>query len=269
VASATVPAKLSLGIYQCRVVHVERLNPHFARVVLGGEDLRTFHSIGPDQFVYVFVPRPGEDDPRVEHDFSWDSWRSLPEHERQVGRYFTVRRHDAERHEITIDFALHGEGPLTTWAANRAAPGERTTLWGPRKGFDPPSGTSRFVLFADETGLPALAAIVESLPPNARVTAVVELPDQTALHAIDSKAEVGWTWVFRGEHGAGQTNRLVEAVQAQAPSTEPYYAWGGGEFRAMNSLRKHFRALGCGPADMSIIAYWRHPSHAEDEGETS
>ncbi len=120
---------------------VERPNRHLARITLGGGDLATFESISPDQFIYVFVPRPGEVDPRVEHDFSWETWRDTPLEDRQIGRYYTVRRHNIEAAELVVDFVLHGDGPLTTWATG-ATPGDRVAIWGPRKGFAPPEGTT-------------------------------------------------------------------------------------------------------------------------------
>ena len=256
----------AIRIFKATVVASERLNPHFQRVTLGGGDLAEFESISPDQFIYVFVPRPGEDDPRVEHGFSWDEWRAAPEPERQVGRYYTVRRHDRDKGELTLDFVLHGDGPLTSWA-NRAAPGERVAIWGPRKGFDPPAGVSNFLLFADETGLPALAAIVESLPADATARAFVEVPDLTAIQNIGGSDGVEWTWLARDGATSGETDLLAEAVMSAPLPEAPFYAWGGGEFRAMNTLRKHLRAAGITAADMSIIAYWRHPAHTEDGAE--
>jgi NADPH-dependent ferric siderophore reductase len=38
----------------------------------------------------------------------------------------------------------------------------------------------------------------------------------------------------------------------------------------MNVLRKHLReGLGLPPSAASVIAYWRHKDHADDEGEKS
>ena len=46
----------------------------------------------------------------------------------------------------------------------RARPGDPVALWGPRTAYAPPAGTDWYLLVADETGLPAVAAILESLP---------------------------------------------------------------------------------------------------------
>ena len=270
--AARTPRTLPDPLYPIvRVFHAEVrsaivLNPHLVRIVFGGEDLTEFEPIGPDQFIYVFVPRPGEIDPRVPHGFSWDEWRERPEPERQVGRYYTVRKWDPEKSEVTMDFVVHGDGPLTTWAMSAKA-GDRVALWGPRKGYEPASGVETFVLVGDETGLPAIGAILESLRPGQRARAFVEVPGPAAVQDLTSPAQFEVKWLLRGEAPAGKWDGLAEAVRVAPWPKGQVYAWGGGEFRAMNTLRKFLRdERGLTPADMSVIAYWRHKDHDEDEG---
>ena len=267
--TTTAPALSGTRIFHAEVVRVDRPNRHFVTVTIGGGDIGEFRSISPDQFVYVFVPRPGERDHRVAHDFSWDSWRELPEGERQVGRYYSVRAHDVERAEITLEFVVHGDGPLTTWAS-QASPGDKLALWGPRKAFDPPPDARSYLLFADETGLPALTAVVESLGADVTARAIIEVPDAEAEREFATVARLNVTWLHRDGLPAGETTLLSDAVRAVEPLSTPFYAWGAGEFRAMNSIRKHLREqCGLDAGAMSALAYWRHKDHAEDEGTKS
>src|SRR3984893_17635046 len=84
------------------VARVDRLAPKMVRVVLRGEDLLGFTSLGFDDHVKLF--------------FSSDSDR-LPE---PAMRDFTLRRYDADAGELWIDFYLHEAGPAASWASQVA-----------------------------------------------------------------------------------------------------------------------------------------------------
>src|SRR5262245_54047613 len=83
-------------ILKATVKAAARLTPHMVEITLAGPDLRQCPDIGPDAFLYLFVPREQGGSPGVEYDFSWDTWRTQPEDQRAVGRYYTVRRLRAE-----------------------------------------------------------------------------------------------------------------------------------------------------------------------------
>ena len=120
----------------------------------------------------------------------------LPDDEKPVGAYYTVRRWDPERQRLHLQFVLHDDpGPAATWAA-RAEVGDPVALWGPRTAFDPPPGTDRYVLCADETGLPAVAAILEWLPQNIEsedgrnfLGSIAELQGNAKADALEAAAK--------------------------------------------------------------------------------
>lgn len=105
------------------VTATERLTPDMLRITLGGEDLAGFVSAGYDDHVKLCFPKPGEELP---------VWPAIgpdatPLAEGVVAspvRDFTPRRYDADRQELTIDFAVHEAGPASDWAVN-AVPGSR------------------------------------------------------------------------------------------------------------------------------------------------
>jgi NADPH-dependent ferric siderophore reductase len=217
------------------------VTPHLVRITLTGGDLLECESVGADQFlyVYVFLPEANGARPRVDHDFTWDLWRSLPPAERQVGRYYTVRYCRPEAGELDLDFVLHGDGPATTWAA-RAAPGDPVALWGPRYANDPSAATDLLLLLADETGLPATGANLESLPPGVRCRAFIEIRDPLAEQPLARAADVDITWLHQG--GAAPRTSLVEAVHSlDKPAGANVYVWGGAEFHALQNCRTHLQ----------------------------
>jgi NADPH-dependent ferric siderophore reductase len=243
-------------IFLAEVARVAPVTPHMVRITLTGSDLRQYESVGADQFLYVFLPEANGDRPRVEHDFTWDDWRNLPPEERQIGRYYTVRYCRPGAGELDLDFVLHGDGPATSWAG-RADPGDPVALWGPRYAYDPPAETDLLILLADETGLPATGAIIESLLPSVRCHALIEFRDRSAEQPLVSEGDVEITWLHRGDAAAGSS--LLEAVQSLAkPATTNVYVCRGAEFNMMQDCRKHLQeAWELDSARIRTVGYWR------------
>lgn len=122
------------------------------RVTFGGGDLASFQPLGPDTFLSVLLPPPGRSVLTVDQHFTWSGYESMPESERPVSAYYTVRRWDPHTCELEMWFVLHPDlGPASAWAA-QARPGDPVALWGPRSAYDPPPGTGWHLVVADEAG---------------------------------------------------------------------------------------------------------------------
>jgi NADPH-dependent ferric siderophore reductase len=249
------------------VAAVEDVHPHLRRITFAGGDLAGFAPLGPDTFLYLLLPPPGRTELTVDQSFSWETVGDMPEGDQPVGAYYTVRAWRPERAEIDMLFVLHGDvGPASAWA-HRARPGDPVALWGPRSAYHPPPETDWHLLVADETGLPAIGAICESLPPGAKVQAIVEVTDEYDELPLDCAADVDVRWIHRGSAAVGTTTLLVDAIRELAfPEGEQVYAWGAGEIRAMNELRDHLRRTrGLAKHQVSVLGYWRHSNHAEED----
>jgi NADPH-dependent ferric siderophore reductase len=227
------------------VVHaVSQLTPRTVRVVATGE-LGGWEAGGPGAHFKVFVP-DGDGD--------------------TVMRTYTVRRFDAQAGVLTVDFVLHGSGPASDWA-RRAKPGDRFQVSGrARSGFEPDAWC---VLAGDQAALPAIAAIAETAPRDARITALVEVPDANEELELESTASLDVRWLHRD--GEPPCERLVEAVEQLELPPGDGQVWVGCEAGAMRRIRRHLledRALA--PRALHTRAYWRlgvadHPDH--DTGE--
>lgn len=243
------------------VVRAERIGTGFVRVTFGG-GLERFRWLAPDQFVYVLVPPPGRDDLAIGTDFRWSAFYELPEAARPVGAYYTVRNHRPDAGEIDCDVFLHEPaGPAAAWAAT-AAVGAPAALWGPRTAWGPPACTERWLLVADETGVPAVEAILGWLPAGTDVTVLVEVAD---VDAAVTHVDPDVTWLLRSGAAAGTTDVLVDAVRSLDLDPSGLYAWGGAESRAMRDVRGHLRrVVGLDRAQVSMTPYWRYSLHADD-----
>lgn len=213
------------------VAAVTDLLPRLRRLTFAADRFREFRTQGPDECFGLLVPGDG----------------------RTHLRWYTVRAHRAETGEIDVDVVVHDHGgPAVRWALS-AEPGTTIDFRSSGAAYAPPAGCRAQVLLADETAVPALASIVESLPPGGPgVRAVVELPDTTWSYDVGGHVEVEWH--TRDDDPPG--TRLREAVAG-----EPYpldYAWVAGEAAGVRAVR---RALidrwGLDRRRVTFSGYWR------------
>ncbi|MGH2562625.1 MAG: siderophore-interacting protein, partial [Thermomicrobiales bacterium] len=214
-----------LKTYFTQVVRTVTLTPHLRRITFGGGDLDRFLSAGPDQFITVLLPHPHQERPLIHPDFTWEDYRDMPEETRPISRNYTVRRHRPEIGELDVDFVLHGDlGPATRWAA-RAKPGDHLGIWGPRMAYDPPPGVDWQLLAGDETAVPAIGAILESLPPGARARVVIEVAGPADELPFPTAAAVEVTWLHRGDFPPGESDQLLAAIRQETFPDGILYAW--------------------------------------------
>ena len=201
---------------------VERLSPSFVRIRFGGAGFEHLGPEGPtlDQRVKLLIPSPGHGVPRLDPDGWYAAWLGLPEHERGHLRTYTARavEGEADDRQLVVDFVLHGPdthggalpGPAGAWA-EQATLGDEIGLLAPRRGHErsfggtefAPADARRLVLVADETAVPALASIAESLPSDADGVAVVEVPDAADFLDVRFPPGVEVHWIARGDRGRG------------------------------------------------------------------
>jgi NADPH-dependent ferric siderophore reductase len=193
----------------------------------------------------------------------WRFPRDAPE---QHWRNFTFRGWDAASATIDVDFYLHGDGGRAARWGLCAGVGDTVGFAGPRAHFEPDPAAEWTLLVADETGLPALLAIVESLPAGHPVVAVAEIADARERQGIASAADVAWHWALRGTREPGTAPELLlDAVRALELPAGPGQAWGGGEALAIRDVRRHLQAHCPQVASaMRLLGYWKHRATPDD-----
>ncbi|MBO6555957.1 MAG: SIP domain-containing protein [Pseudomonadales bacterium] len=210
-----------------------------------------FSSPGWDAFMFVMVPHQGETLP-PEYDIA--TWRNVAVEERSGGAYYTIR--EKRGTELDLWFVIHETyGAVSHWAAN-ASENDRIALWGPRTGFNPPEGTNSYLLLGDETAYPAIAAIVDALPSDARVHAILE----THSEQIALRQEKGWriTWAQRqGEEGADYAlARTIGGLEIDLKA-DGLYIFGAAEARQIAGIRSSLKRQGIQRENMHLTGYWR------------
>lgn len=300
-------AKPGYRVFDTQVGEISRLSPHFVRVTFRSDDLREFGWDGPDQRIKVMLPleASGFDEAPMAGDDWYSAWRSLPDERRNPIRTYTIRGLRPELGELDVDFVAHGDsGPASRWIA-AARPGERMLVIGPDATSDEDSGgwewhpgAARTLLIAgDETAVPAVSAILEQLPADARGAVFLEVPDAGDALELRAPAGVEVRWLPRHDAVGGYGAELVAAVTewadawvaadpaaAAVPAAAPaavrelpvlddedlvwevpeaaddggLYAWLAGEATAITTLRRHLvKGLGVDRRRVAFMGYWK------------
>ncbi|MGI9823216.1 siderophore-interacting protein [Agromyces sp. Marseille-Q5079] len=193
--------------FRVEVARVERVSPTFTNITFTGDDLADFGTAGLDQRVKVVLPLEANGFAAFPDGEDWyTAWRELPGELRNPFRTYTVRAVRPEQREVDIVFAGHGDGgPASAWAG-RARPGDEIVLIGPDE-FGPgravgidwrPGEVDTLLLAGDETAVPAICAILESLPADAAGAAFLEVPTDGDRMSVRAPAGVEVRWLARG-----------------------------------------------------------------------
>jgi NADPH-dependent ferric siderophore reductase len=235
------PFPLHAGIAE--VTAITEVTPSMARFTLTAPAFADFGVEQPGEIITLGWPADGQELVLPLRRWRWGGWDGFRE---QHWRNYTVRAYRPERAEVDVDFFLHGDlGRAAAWA-ERAAPGDEVGFAGPRLHWKGVNGFDWSLLVADETGLPALLAILETLPAGHRSIAVAEIAGDEERQPVESAAEVDLRWVGRGA--------LADAVRELALPDGPGTVWGGGEALAMKAVRDHVRGPG---RKLDVLGYWK------------
>ncbi|MFD4482622.1 siderophore-interacting protein [Streptomyces sp. NPDC058471] len=261
--------------FDVHVLRTEYVTPSMIRVALGGEGLARMGSAGRDQRIKVFLPHPGQDAPVMPdtsegNAASWYAdWLALDPDVRGIMRTYTTRELRRDPDELIVDFAVHGaapspnDGPATSWARS-ARPGARIGVLAPIEeengayDFRPPQDTDWVLLTADESALPAVAAILETLPPAMPTRVWIEVHDLADKQELPTKADAEITWLTEQD----ATPSAIRA--AELPSGTPY-AWVTGESATVKTVRRHLVGdRGFDRKRISFSGYWRRGTTTDE-----
>jgi NADPH-dependent ferric siderophore reductase len=221
---------------ELQVLRVATLSPHVRSVTFGGPDIAGFVSASFDDHIKLFLPGDAG---------------------QPVMRDYTPRHHDAAAGELSIEFALHGDGPAARWAA-QAAPGQRVGIGGPRGSFIVPTDYDWHLLAGDETALPAIARRLQELPAGAVVQLLLRV-GAADRRELGSAADVQLHWCDDG-------TALLAAARALVLPPGEGYAWCAGEARLMAQLRQVLVFEKGHPAShIRAAAYWKQGASGHHE----
>jgi NADPH-dependent ferric siderophore reductase len=249
-----------------RVLHVTRvedLSPRFRRITFRGKDLDRYDRHDQLHCRLIFQP----------HGTTNPGWPLLDDSGRVVWpndavaptRVYTIRQIDLAKQEIAIDFALHDSpGPATRWAMD-AAPDDVVGILGPAG--NGPKDAEFYVLAGDETALPGMARILQSLPASATGYVLIEIGAQEDRQELIVPPGMTIEWLYRDGKSAGTTELLEDAVRKVSwpRNLQTALFWGGCEHKAFSSIYRHLRKeIGLERDRLVFYSHW-HRLLSEEE----
>jgi NADPH-dependent ferric siderophore reductase len=251
-ATDTVPANFQ----EVFVQRVEAVTPRMRRVVFRASRLSALLNSSHHHVRLLFPPEG-----RVPH---WPRQSASGRLNWPGGddvlstRVYTIRWIDERTSTFAVDFVLHHEmmsGPGVAFA-HRARPGAVVGLIGPGGGRAPTG--EKLLLLGDETALPAIARIVESVAGHATIKAVVEVNDITETAYLCPMPSLQVDWLPRNGRPAGDPTIMLAALENHiGDETRDLTVWAGCEHGVAAELRARLSARLSNCIKTSIAAYWR------------
>lgn len=239
-------ARPSRATRRCVVTEVEALSPRMTRIHLQGDDLVGVQPLGPDQRATLLFPEGGR--------FTGQADELARARRRR--RTYTLLDLDPEAGTAAIDFVLHGGGVAAGWAAT-AEPGNELDVTGPAGRLHLNTHAASWLLVADETGLPALEAILGWLPHSAQVEAHVEIADEQERRALPQREGTNVVWWSRAQYGTAPGEHVATLGPHLQIGPEAV-AWVAAEASAVSALRAHLQGeRSLDRRCVSATPYWR------------
>lgn len=226
---------------------VEAVARDFLRITVQAEDLSAF---GGDAIHFRLVlPSRGDRDPQWPR-IAASGATIWPTGDKALHRpVYTVRYIDRARGEMVFDLFQHDGGAATQWARS-VRMGARVGLTGPGGGGIPE--TRKIALYADETGLPAVARILEALPQEATGRAVLRACGGAECgYPLPSHPGVEICWRARGD-----AMDLADHAIAACERARGHTLWFAGEKAEAQKMRGWCKANQINLRDHYIAAFW-------------
>lgn len=176
-------------------------------------------------------------------------------HGAMLGRAYTLHRTDPATGTFDVDFMLHESGPLSSWA-RASQTGDAVEFAGPRDGgFLLRPQSQWIVLIGDETALPAIQAILASLPGHLDGTVLIETEHPGRHEPFFIAPNFRLRRVRSARDGL---HALVAALGSEAVLPGSGQAWVAGEAAAVAAIRTLLQEKWqLAPTHIRTMGYWK------------
>lgn len=236
------PRLLSVG-------RVSYLTPNMIRVTFSGPELDGFPTGRDGGNCKIMLPEQGE---------SRESFAAkLQSGSPLARRTFTVRRYRADTQELDIDFVAHGDnGPASSWATH-AKPGDFLGFMGPSEPKVTRFDADWYLLAADPSAIPVVAATLEAMPRSAKGVAIFEITSDDDRQDIDMPDGIEAHWLVHSnpQTPSRQQEDVIRSLNWPEGRVQTCIA---GESGVIKGLRDYLRREKKLPReDMYISGYWK------------
>lgn len=231
------------------VKSVQHITPNMIRVTFGGPNLGSIPSGCEGANCKIFLPEENQTLAAFQ-----DQLAGGP---RPVVRTYTVRHIRPDVGEVDIDFVDHGDGgPASAWAI-RAKPGAFCGFAGPGSVKLTSFVADWYLLAADLSALPVVAATLEAMPRDAKGVAFFEVIDASDRQAIDAPPGIVQHWLVHPDPSRAST-QLADRIQEMEWPTGEIQTCIAGESSVIKSLRAFLHGTkGISRTQTYLSGYWK------------
>ncbi|WP_307545086.1 siderophore-interacting protein [Streptomyces sp. V3I8] len=238
----------------------EFLTPGSASVTLGGPALRDLVVTGNDQAVRLFFPREGQTALRMPT-VSNEAWIAqlllVPKSARPWVCNLTIRRARPADDEIDIEFALHGDSPMSSWV-RRVRPGDPAGIFDTGSTYRLPGHAEGRLLVGDESALPAVLSILDGTPAPPATEVYLEVATKADIRAVEPPVGTRIHWFSRDDADLRPGALVLDALRGGPLPPGRLCTWVAGESRLATTVRRHLvDDRGVPKRDISFVGYWR------------
>ncbi len=210
-----------------------QISPSMQRILLTAPELAGF-SYDPGQDVMLLVAADGT---------------------KPIRRRYTIRSLDRPALALTFHIVRHAGGPGERWVSGARA-GDKIEGIGPRGKITTSPAADWHLFMGDESAMPAILAMTESLPGDADATLVIEVPGPDDEQELLAPARTRLSWLHRLSGAAGDPALLsAEAAEIELPPGDGH-AYLFGEASVVLRLREILTGRGLRQDQISPKAYW-------------
>jgi len=185
---------------------------------------------------------------------------------RPVRRRYTIRDLDTARQSVTLDVVRHGDGPGEQWVS-AAQPGDTIEGIAPRGKITTSPDADWHLFVGDESALPAIFVMAESLPAERQAVILLEIPEPADEQPLAAKAGVDLRWLPRQNGPAGEADALAAAAADVPLPSGLGHVYLLGEARVVSRLREVMAGRGLPGSQVSPKAYWGRGKANASHGE--
>lgn len=228
----------------------KQLSPHMVRITLRSDFTARFPENCVGGYLKLIVPPEGINLNAFSAGVEAGTYK-------QRMRTYTIRHIRREKHEIDVDFVIHGsEGVAGPWAA-AAEPGDMIALSKPGDPKLKKDGADRYIVAADMAAIPAAAAGLESLPADTQGEAWFEILSDADIQPVDAPSGITINWIVKADPAA-HSEDLITALK-QADEEERTAVFVAGEHAIAGEMRDHFRNTKPVPKNLLYVSsYWKN-----------
>lgn len=219
-----------------QVKHITDLSPHLRCITFHSDTLHDYPAVERHAaHIKLFLAQPGQKAPTLptvgERCPQW------PEGEvRPVVRTYTIYAFRPEVDEVDVAFALHDHGgPAVTFARN-AQLGDSVGITQPGGPHPMLPASSAYYLAGDPSSVPAIAALLGALPPDATGHAVIRIDSEDDRLPLTAPTALSVHWVVGSTASTDTLLQQFHTVTRDIDASSAFF-WLAGEDRIVVQLR--------------------------------